>query len=481
MDLVRLGPFEMKGQAFGQVTSVPQSFFDDSCGVMDGVLGLGKPMGGVPSIMEGIALRTDPPVVSFYFNSEVDDYSRRRHLKVVDLDVALQMMEGDDADALEGTKKQVDDQEFAGTNPKDEVEDLAQEFVDDDQLMQELDGGDQNRFPNQRPTSANSELILGGVNRRRYQGCLVWHDVVNLDDQTNDIYWSIAFRNLLIGDYNALAPIAVLDSSSVFLLGPVEPIAVFLMSVPAVCSVLDEEGDRFLFRKVPCDAPLNDKLQGYDLVQIPCNIDVDALKTMRFQSDEAEYTIGVKELIRYEREQDTDLCPLNILPSTSLDYFVFGTPFMKKYYTAIHIQDMKIGFAPALSVLSQQQSQYLCQDDAYFDVSQLPQMQQDLQQYYTHPSNTVQFASAALPNDAYDYRSVLFSKNFFASLTFLTVAFLATIAFFVRRRRNRNAPIETPGEHRHGVLQELPGMQTIEMEDWKAYDYDYDEEENFKL
>lgn len=95
----------------------------------------------------------------------------------------------------------------------------------------------------QRPTSAYSEIVFGGVNQTHYEGCLQWHSLGHFEDvQTGSLlegYWDFALDSVRLGgtllSSSTGTNLAVVDSGSSYIIGPPDSIAQIASQNHASC------------------------------------------------------------------------------------------------------------------------------------------------------------------------------------------------------------------------------------------------------
>ncbi len=127
----------------------------------------------------------------------------------------------------------------------------------DDYPTENMQRNNDNTSDNE-PTSATSQLTLGGVDQRQYLGCLQWHNMltsVSQDDDGNgdqsvtaaradSNYWSLPLDAVKVGGQTMDSPtgnaplLAVLDSGSSYLVGPQAAVAKIAKMNGAKCFTL---------------------------------------------------------------------------------------------------------------------------------------------------------------------------------------------------------------------------------------------------
>jgi len=130
------------------------------------------------------------------------------------------------------------------------------------------------------PTSAHSELLFGGVDGKHYKGCLQWHDL--LESQGGPAFWQIQLDQILVGGMLLSSnDVAIVDSGSTFLLGPIDAIGKIASMNGATCT----RGNTV----VDCTSA-----SGFDLAEVSCDKSVLSLE---FKADGATYTFETVDLV----------------------------------------------------------------------------------------------------------------------------------------------------------------------------------------
>jgi len=67
-----------------------------------------------------------------------------------------------------------------------------------------------------RPTAAHSEIVFGGVHHAHYQGCLKWHDVMDLSEYEGaGSFWALSLQGIRVQDEDLpFGEMAIVDSGS---------------------------------------------------------------------------------------------------------------------------------------------------------------------------------------------------------------------------------------------------------------------------
>jgi Eukaryotic aspartyl protease len=149
--------------------------------------------------------------------------------------------------------------------------------------------------PSIGPTSAFSELLFGAVNQNHYEGCLTWHNLLEL--QTGPAFWAFELTHLIVGNTIVdSAAVAIVDSGSTFIVGPIDGIG----QIAAMNRALCVQGQA----QVDCTSSL-----GYDLAIVSCD---QPILTMEFIADNADYTLNRDDLVTTVPTSQGDLCILRL-------------------------------------------------------------------------------------------------------------------------------------------------------------------------
>ena len=166
-------------------------------------------------------------------------------------------------------------------------------------------------------TSANSGLILGGVDQSRYRGCIHWHDLgqfKQLSGATFKGYWDFRLDQVSFANQEiSRSALALVDSGSSFLLGPNDAIGTLTKLAGVECFVLDppssdnkNDVDTMLPQFVDCDDPM-----GWDTAAYDCD-------SVKFDGDLHFVADGVHHVLTQEQLTDRlstsagDICVLRV-------------------------------------------------------------------------------------------------------------------------------------------------------------------------
>jgi hypothetical protein len=211
----------------------------------------------------------------------------------------------------------------------------------------------------------SSELLLGGIDRNLYSGCLVWHDVQPLEMGV-DILWDLKVESSRVGGVELpLVDTAVLDSSASFSLGPSSVVAAFLKQTPGwYCGTRDEASGAI--QSVSCDDT------AFEFGFGPCDSPVDALVMnidgVAYNLTEMTTPLSTDEVVEVD---DSDLnvdqwCLLTLLPDENLSVWLLGEQFFLSNFAAFDFNENKIGLAPKRT--AENNDSPLCVDDEAIDI-----------------------------------------------------------------------------------------------------------------
>lgn len=183
-----------------------------------------------------------------------------------------------------------------------------------------------------RPQAADSEIIFGGVNHKHYKDCLKWHDSTDMDGA--DIFWNFRLEAVRAFDKDLSGGgVAIIDSGSTFIEGPMDAIAEFAVQNKIECFDLDDFGNAYI---VQCDG-------GFDAAATNCSNNLEPLKFIA--EDGSSYELGAEELFMKVDTVSGEICFLRILGSPGLPGWILGDAFLDRYYTAFNFVDKRIGLA----------------------------------------------------------------------------------------------------------------------------------------
>jgi hypothetical protein len=211
----------------------------------------------------------------------------------------------------------------------------------------------------------SSELLLGGVDRTLYSGCLVWHEVQPLEMGV-DILWDLKVESSRVGDVELpLVDTAVLDSSAAFSLGPSSAVAAFLKQTPGwYCGTRGEESGAM--QSVSCDTA------AFEFGFGPCDSPVDALVLnidgISYKLTEMTTPLSTDEVVEVD-DADVNVdqwCLLTLLPDENLSVWLLGEQFFLSNFVAFDFHENKVGLAPKRT--DENDESPLCADDEDIDI-----------------------------------------------------------------------------------------------------------------
>ena len=161
-------------------------------------------------------------------------------------------------------------------------------------------------------TSAHSQLVLGGVDQTKYQGCLQWHELGQfheINGETFAGYWDImldggvSFAGMPL---RGASKLAIVDSGSSFVLGPAEAIGAIAELAGVLCFDLSGDAPDV----VACDRP-----QGFDTAAYACE---QSFGSLEFKADGYTYTLKEEDITEVFETDEGPLCIMRILGSFEL-------------------------------------------------------------------------------------------------------------------------------------------------------------------
>eukprot|EP00594_Rhizosolenia_setigera_P021184 CAMPEP_0178979346 /NCGR_PEP_ID=MMETSP0789-20121207/25782_1 /TAXON_ID=3005 /ORGANISM="Rhizosolenia setigera, Strain CCMP 1694" /LENGTH=529 /DNA_ID=CAMNT_0020669423 /DNA_START=3 /DNA_END=1589 /DNA_ORIENTATION=+ len=213
----------------------------------------------------------------------------------------------------------------------------------------------------------HSEIIFGGVNQLHYMGCLQWYDLgQHKDEVTGDPfegYWDFTLDHVKVGDKKLdkshTSDIAIIDSNSANIIGPLLSIKEFAIANKMNCFTMD--ADNLKKEEVDCAE------EEFDVMMVPCDSrDNPKFVPLRFFTDKGEYQIHLEDISErfYDKEIDKTICTPRLMPNPSLAMWIMGAPFLKRNYAVFDFGQKKIGLAP-----SALEDKTMCDDDTILDIT----------------------------------------------------------------------------------------------------------------
>ena len=194
---------------------------------------------------------------------------------------------------------------------KNSVFSMFLDATHDDYPGDNIPDGDQG-YGRDHATSANSELVFGGVDQTKYMGCLQWHALGQFHEINGDTfagYWDIMLDGGVNFQNTALlgaSKLAIIDSGSSFVLGPSEAVGAIAEKAGVICFDLSGEDPEV----VECD-----RAEGFDTAAYDCNQQFGSLE---FVADGYTYALDEKAITEVFVTDEGPLCLMRILGSFEL-------------------------------------------------------------------------------------------------------------------------------------------------------------------
>lgn len=143
----------------------------------------------------------------------------------------------------------------------------------------------------QRPISATSQLVFGGVDQSHYEGCLQWHALGQFQDTLTggkfEGYWDFALENIKFGGTSiSTSNLGLVDTGSSYIVGPLESVAQIATMNQASCYNLLHSNDP---QEVDCSAE-----EGFDAAIIDCD---QPMFNLEFLADGRTYVLEKEDLV----------------------------------------------------------------------------------------------------------------------------------------------------------------------------------------
>jgi Eukaryotic aspartyl protease len=203
-----------------------------------------------------------------------------------------------------------------------------------------------NQNQQHHPTSASSQLVLGGVDQTHYLGCLQWHSMLDSAGREDDNdassalaargesnYWSLPLEQVKVGGQpltvgqqqsssssSSNSLLAILDSGSSYIVGPQASVAQLVQMNGAKCFTM-ENFNGASPQQVPCDQEA-----GFDgAILSSCN---DPFFNLEFVMDGQVYVLEKEDLMVYVETLFGEACILRIVGAQGMTVSEY---FKKKY------------------------------------------------------------------------------------------------------------------------------------------------------
>jgi len=230
---------------------------------------------------------------------------------------------------------------------------------------------------------SKSKLIVGGVDRTLYSGCLTWLNVPKSETE-NVGFWEFSISKIQVGgDLNQPlhhdgmyggSLMAILDSGSTNFVGPASAISDFVAYNNATCYGITLLGE---LEEQNCQ-DTSIFFGGWDIASVACH---EPIQPLEFVTDKITFSFGYDELVYSmtvedeETGEDVEICLVNVTPDRDTlggERWVLGDTFFQKYYAAFDWSNHRLGFAAnilnAADTDSHDGSADLCAADADLDI-----------------------------------------------------------------------------------------------------------------
>jgi hypothetical protein len=159
-------------------------------------------------------------------------------------------------------------------------------------------------FGSQHAVSANSEIVFGGVDQTKYEGCLTWHALGQFKELSGGVfkgYWDFKLDSLTFaGTPLHGSEMAIVDSGSSYLLGPLEAVGELCSLAGAMCFDLSN----------PAGPVFVDCSEGFDTAAVDCTQDFGNLV---FAANGDTYTLTESDLVQIIPTEEGPICILRLL------------------------------------------------------------------------------------------------------------------------------------------------------------------------
>lgn len=220
-----------------------------------------------------------------------------------------------------------------------------------------MDANGNKQFGEAQPSTSSSQIVFGGVDQKHYEGCLNWHELGQFDLNTGDIfvgYWDFRLDDVRVGGTSLpTSALALVDSGSSYVVGPLLDVGKFALVNGATCFVLQDLSEP---KEVDCD-----NKWGWDSAMIECD---QPFFNLEFVSDGITYVLEKEDLVLRVATSYGDACILRIIGSDDIPGWVLGDVFLNKYYAAFDFTNKRVGFAKAMKG-----SEDKCERDLPLDIT----------------------------------------------------------------------------------------------------------------
>lgn len=192
----------------------------------------------------------------------------------------------------------------------------------------------------QPPTTASSQIVLGGLDQRHYEGCLKWHPLGQFQDQKTggqfQGFWDFTLTQVKCGGKAVTTSnLALLDTGSSYIIGPSDAVGEIANLNHASC-----------FNMIEASKPqLVDCTSGtFDAAVIDCE---QPFFSLEFIADGHTYVLEKEDLIIQVQTGFGEACVLRLVGSEGIPGWVLGDAFLNKYYVAFDFENARVGLAVA--------------------------------------------------------------------------------------------------------------------------------------
>jgi len=216
---------------------------------------------------------------------------------------------------------------------------------------------------------SNSEILLGGVDQKHYDGCLTWHIMDQLDVRSGirskeeafvKGYWNFRLEKVIVGEYEipASSAVAFVDSGSSFLIGPNLVVKEFIKKNDFVCY-------DWLFMEKPAKPARIDCLSpaGFDAITTDCQ---GPMQSLVFVAGGKKYSLSKGDITIKMNTTIGEVCVVTVLGHDQPGW-ILGDSFFSANYVAFDLHKMQVGLAP----LATEKSDDRCKNDWPVDITNM--------------------------------------------------------------------------------------------------------------
>jgi hypothetical protein len=174
-----------------------------------------------------------------------------------------------------------------------------------------IDAYGNEEFGKAQPSTSSSQIVFGGVDQKHYEGCLTWHNLGQFDLNTGDIfvgYWDFRLEDVRVGGTSLpTSALALVDSGSSYIVGPLDDVGKFALMNGATCFLLEDINNP---KEVDCDSKW-----GWDSAMIECD---RPFFNLEFIADGVVYVLEKEDLLLRVDTSYGDACILRIVGNTDI-------------------------------------------------------------------------------------------------------------------------------------------------------------------